>query len=74
MNALVRYAHGLSRMWRTETKQPELVEPFERKERPMVGLLAQLSPEQRERALSYEGSVNLGRTDFRLKGSACKNS
>ncbi len=41
------------------------------KSRPMVGLYAQLTPEQRARVLAYEGPIESGRADLpRLRDPA----
>ncbi len=66
MKTLAKYTAGFTRMVRLERKQPSAPEPLEQESLPMVGLLSQLTPEQKERALSYRGSENVGGAEFRL--------
>ena len=63
MNAL---ATALSDLWSTVTlqsKKPAEPEPHYRQPRPMTGLFAGLTPEQRARAVDYGGPDTLG--DFK---------
>lgn len=41
---------------------------------PMVGLLSQLTPGQKGRALSYRGPENVGGTEFRLNEQAVEKA
>ena len=55
---------------RLETVQPPPPEALRPKPRPMVGLYALLSEEQKKRALNFKGSETFGPDEFRGRTGA----
>lgn len=71
MSALANFAREVFGMVRLNDKPRPEPEPFRRKQRPMVGVLSQLSKKQKAAILSYDGPENHGDPAFRLRDKKC---
>lgn len=68
MNALVaRFTTWVGTLVRLTDKPFPDPEPVNSKSRPMTGLWATLTPEQKARARAYRGPENHGKSEFEFK-------